>query len=322
MSGRLNLVKLRLLGDGVDLMTPRSQNRNSENSTMSREAARSCHDSAIVSLSRCDDQGLSCHRNRLNRLDNNPWTPVVSAPASPTSPHWTNLVVRGLFYATVLAGAGCGLGQSGPQEYSEAEKKAQFDKLLAAYPAEPTDTPEQTRKKEAEVEEKLPRVEAMLVEVKTDSARVDEVVELSMNLVALAPKHRAANIAYCKAQLASFFAKEADDHYQALVAINSAVREVERFLEIFNDVSESERQLFQEVYFNQARREGYYPQGGDSPEIFKNAIESLMKLGFHDAERLKAEPKFAYFFTDKKFAPVLETAIARIEGSAADDKPK
>jgi len=294
-----------------------------DHSTVSLETAFSCHDSATVSLSRGDDQGSSNHRNQLGQVDMKPWTPVVSAPSSPTSSHWTTLVARSLVYASILAGAGCGLGgQAGPQEYSEAEKKAQIDKLLAAYPATPTDTPEQIRKKEAEVEEKLPQVNAMLEELKTDPARVDEVVDLSMNLVALAPKHRAANIAYCKAQLASFFAKEADDHYDAWVAINSATREIERFREIFDDLTEDERKLFQEVYFNQARREGYFPDGEDAPDVFKSAIENLMKMGFRDVERLKAEPKFARFFTDPTFAPVLESAIKQIEESSAPAQPK
>lgn len=309
--------------DDADLLKPSIRNRNLDNSTVSHEAALSCHDSAIVSLSHGDDQRLSSHQNRLSRFDKNPWNAVVSAPASLTPPHWTILIVRSLVYATILAGSGCGLwGQVGPQEYSEAEKKAQLEKLLAAYPAEPTDTPEQTRKKEAEVEEKLPQVNAMLKELTTDSARVDEVVELSMHLVSLAPKHRAANVAYCKAQLASFFAKEANDHYQAWVAISSAAREIDRFQEIFNDLSEDERKLFQEVYFNQARREGYFPDGEDAPEAFRNAIENMMKMGFRDLERLKTEPKFARFFTDPEFAPVLKAAIAQIEGPAADNQPK
>ncbi len=320
MSDRLDLINLPLLGDDANLLTTRIQNRNS---TVSHEAANSCNDSAIVSHSRRDDQGLSHPRDRLSRLDKNPWNAVVSATASSTSPHWTILVARSLVYATILAGAGCGLGgQGGTQEYSEAEKKAQLDKLLAAYPAEPADTPEQTRKKEAEVEEKLPQVNSMLEELKTDPARVDEVVNLSMNLVALAPKHRAANVAYCKAQLASFFAKEGKDHYQAWVAISSAAREIERFREIFDDMSEDERKLFQEVYFNQARREGYFPDGEDAPDAFKTAIENLLTMGFRDVERLKAEPKFAHFFTDPKFAPVLEAAIAQINGSAAPAQPK
>ena len=303
-------------------MTPRSHNQHLDNSTVPHEAALSCHDSAVVPHSHSDDQGLSYLRNRLSQLDKNPRTPVVSAPASPTSSHWTALAVRSLVCATLLAGAGCGLGKSGPPEYTEAEMKAEQEKLLAATPAEPVDTPEQTQKKEAEVEEKLPRVNAMLEEIKTDPARVDEVVDLSMNLVALAPEHRAANIAYCKAQLASFFAKEANDKYKALEAINSAAREIERFQDIFNDLSEDDRKLFQEVYFNQARREGYFPDGENAPEVFKTAIENLMKMGFRDAERLKAEPKFAGFFTDPKFAPALEAAIKQIEESSAPAQPK
>lgn len=322
MSDCLNLVKLLLSGNDVDLMMPRCQNQNLDTSTVSHKASLSCHDSAVAPPSHGDDQGLPYHRNQLSQFDKNLRTPVVSAPASPTSSPWTTLVVRSLVCATLLAGAGCGLGKSGPPEYTEAEKKAQIDKLLAATPAEPTDTPEQIRNKEKEVEEKLPQVNAMLEEIKTDPAKVDQVVELSMNLVALAPEHRAANVAYCKAQLASFFAKESNDHYKALEAINSAAREIERFREIFDDMSEEERQLFQEVYFHQARREGYYPDGENAPEVFKTAIENLMKMGFRDAERLKAEPKFAGFFTDPKFAPALEAALAQIKGSAADDQPK
>lgn len=304
----------------MGLMTPRSQNRNLETSTVSRDAAISCHDSVIVSPSCCDNQELSYHQNRLSRLDKSPRTGVVTVTPPPTSRTWKTLIVRSLVYAMILAGAGC--GQAGAPEYTEAEKKAQLDKLLAATPPEPVDTPEQIRDKEKKVEEGLPRVVAMLEEIKTNSGRVDEVVELSMSLVALAPKHRAANVAYCKAQLASFFAKESNDHYKALIAINSAAREIERFQEIFDDMSEEERQLFQEVYFNQARREGYYPDGENAPEVFKTAIENLMKMGFRDEERLRAEPKFAGFFTDPKFAPALEAALAQIKSPAADNQPK
>ncbi|MFO1006396.1 MAG: hypothetical protein U0929_10590 [Planctomycetaceae bacterium] len=323
MSDRLNLAKLPLMGDDADLLTPRIQNLNLDYTTVTHEAATSCHDSSIAALSRGDDQGLSNLRNPLGQLDKYPWTPVVHAPASTTSMHWTTRVARSLVYVTILAATGCGLGgQGGSQEFSEAEQKAQVEKLLAAYPQKPTDTPEQIRKKEAEVEEKLPQVNAMLEELKTDPAKVDEVVSLSMNLVSLAPEHRAANVAYCKAQLASFFAKEAKDHYQALVAINSAAREIERFLAIFNDLTEDERKLFQEVYFNQARREGYYPDGENAPEVFRNAIENLLKMGFRDVQRLKTEPKFAHFFTDPEFAPVLESAIKQIEEPAAPAQPK
>ncbi len=319
MSDRLSLFKLHLMGDDVDLLTPHIQNQKLDHSTVPHEAGMSFHDSEVSSPSHGDDQGSSCFQNRLARLDKYLSTPVVSTPGSS---FWTILLARSLVCATILASAGCGLWQSGPQEYTEDEKKAELDKLLAAYPAEPADTPEQTQKKEAEVEEKLPRVVAMLEELKTDPSKVDEVVETSMHLVSLAPKHRAANIVYCKAQLASFFAKEEGDRYDALVAITSAAREIERFREIFDDMSEDERKLFQEVYFNQARREGYYPDGEDALDVFKNAIENLMKMGFRDAERLRAEPKFAGFFTDPRFASVLKAAIAQIEGSATDDQPK
>lgn len=266
------------------------------------------------------DQRLSYRRNRLSRLDEGLCTPVGCAPMARSSPHWITLVVRSLVCATILSCAGCGLSQTGPRELTEQEKKAQLDKYLAAYPAAPTDSPEQIREKEAEVEETLPRVHSMLDEVKADPARVDEVVRLSMRLVSLVPKHRAANVAYCKAQLASFNAKEANDPYNALIAINSAARAIVLFREIFNDYSEDERMLFQEVYFNQARRVGYFPDGEEAPNAFKDAIENLMKLGFRDAERLRAEPKFQYFFTDPKFAPVLEAALAQIENSTADDQ--
>ena len=302
---RQQSVKLVGRGKSSTLMTPRIPNRKLDHSIVLHTADSSCSDPLIVFFSRGDDWALSDR-----------------AATSPSKPSWTAKVFRGLVCAGMLACVGCTQGNTGPQTYNDAEKKAQVEKLLAAYPAEPTDGPERKQQKEAEVEETLPRVVTMLEEIKTDPSRVDEVVKLSMHLVSLVPKHRAANIAYCKAQLAAFLAKEANAPFDALVAINSAARQIERFRDIFDDPSEDERQLFQEVYFNQARREGSFPNGEGAPVAFKNAIENLMKLGFRDAERIRSEPKFQDFFTNPQFAPVLEAALLQIEGSTAEDQSK
>jgi hypothetical protein len=216
----------------------------------------------------------------------------------------------------ILVGVGC--GQTGPREYTEEEAQAQLDELLAAYPATPPDTPEQIREKEAKVEETLPQVYAMLEEARTDPTKVDEVVELSMSLLTLVPGHRAAKVAYGKAQLASFFAKEATDPYNRAIAICSAVLEIDRLRENYDDLSEDEVQLCQEVYFNRARLVGYYPHAEGALDDFKDAIGKLISLGFNDVERLKAEPSFEYFFTNPKFAPILQAAIAQIEVSAEE----
>jgi hypothetical protein len=228
--------------------------------------------------------------------------------------------------AVMLVGAGgCGLGQTGPQEYTEEEAKAQLDELLAKYPLPPPDTPEQIREKEAKVEAAMPQVYELLEAAKTDPTKVDAAVELSMSQLTLVPGHRAAKVAYGKAQLASFFAKEDTDPTNMASAIRSACLEMDRLRENYSDLSEDEVQLCQEVYFNRARLEGLYPHGSDTLGIFTDAIGKLMSLGFRDAERLKSEPRFQYFFTDPKFAPVLQDAIAKIEASAeekpAEEKP-
>ncbi len=297
-------------------MTPLSKDRILEHSPVSHEAARSFNDSVTGSIQPGNNPGLSYHQNRLCRLDGKQCTSVVRDPVAQASPRWATVVVRSLICAVILVGVGC--GQTGPRQYTEEEVQAQRDKLLAANPATPPDTPEQIREKEAKVEETLPQVYAMLEEAKTDPTKVDEVVELSMSLVTLLPEHRAANVAYGKAQLASFFANEATDPYNRAVAINSAAREIDRLRKIFDDLSEDELQLCQEVYFNRARQVGYYPHGEDAPDQFKDAIEKLMSSGFRDAERLKTEPKFEYFFTDPKSAPVLQAAIAQIEESGEE----
>ncbi len=227
------------------------------------------------------------------------------------------MVVRSLICAVILVGVGCGQ-QTGPREYTEEEAQAQRDELLKAYPVPPPDTPEQIREKEAKVEETLPQVYKLLEEAKTDPTKIDEVVELSMSLLTLVPGHRAAKVAYGKALMASFFANEATDPYKGAIAINSAVLEIDRLRKNFDDLTEDELQLCQEVYFNQARREGYFPHGEDAPDTFKEAIEKLISSGFRDAERLKTEPKFQYFFNDPKTAPVLQSAIAQIEASAEE----
>jgi len=223
--------------------------------------------------------------------------------------------VRLLLCVGLLATVGCNQDGSG-QKYKKKTADEQRAELLERYKAPPPDTPEQIQQKEEKVEETLPQVYAMLEEAKTDPTKNDEVVELSMSLLTLVPGHRAAKVAYGKARMGAFFATEGKDHYNAAIHINSAVMEIDRLRENFDDLSESELQLCQEAYFNQARREGYFPQSEDAPDTFKEAIEKLMSSGFRDVERLKTEPKFEYFFTDPRTAPVLQAAIAQIEASA------
>lgn len=228
--------------------------------------------------------------------------------------------------ACILVGVGC---DQDPQKYNEEEAKAQQQELLERFPIPPPDTPEELREKEAIVEETLPKVYELLEEAKTDPTKVDEVVKLSMSLLTLVPGHRAAKVAYGKARLASFFVKEAidengqmiDQHYMA-IDIRSACLEMDRLRNTYEDLSEDEVQLCQEIYFNRARLEGFYPHGEDAVEIFNDTIGKLMSLGFNDVERLKTEPRFEYFFTDPKFAPVLQAAIEQMEASAEDDGAK
>ncbi|MCA9074759.1 MAG: hypothetical protein KDA93_06990 [Planctomycetaceae bacterium] len=239
-------------------------------------------------------------------------------PVAVASPSWITLANRCLICAVILISVGCG-PQAGPREFSEEEIQARREALLKAHPLPPADTPEQIREKEEKVEATLPEVYALLEDVKADPARVDELVDLSMSLLTLVPNHREAKVAYLKSQLASFYAKEGQDHFNALVAINSAILEADRLRENFGDLSDEELQVCQDVYFNQARREGYFPHSEDAFDVFRVAMDKLMKSGFDDAERLKAEPKFEYFFSNPKFAAILDAAIAQIEGSAEDD---
>ncbi|MCA9111793.1 MAG: hypothetical protein KDA52_17705 [Planctomycetaceae bacterium] len=218
----------------------------------------------------------------------------------------------------ILASVGCG-PKTDPGAFSEEEVQARRDQLAKAFPVPPPDTPEQIREKEAKVEATLPQVYVMLEEAESDPTKIDDVVKLSMSLLTLVPGHRAAKVAYGKARLAEFHNKETTDAVHALIAINSAVLEMDRLREDFDDLSEDELQLCQEVYFNQARREGYFPQGEEAVDTFKDAISKLMASEFNDAERLKTEPKFQYFFNDPKTAPDLESAIEQIESSAAEN---
>ncbi|WP_146374310.1 hypothetical protein [Symmachiella macrocystis] len=236
-----------------------------------------------------------------------------------TAARWATVVVRSLICAVILFEVGCGQGQSGPREYSKEEAQAQIDEALKKFPVAPPDTPEQIREKVAKVEETLPKVYELLEEAEQDPKKIDEVVDLSMSLLTQVPDHREAKVAYGRAQLASFYAKEAtdengkmlDQHHMG-VAIRSASLEMDRLQKNHADLSEEEVQLCQEIYFNRARMEGLYHF---EPGEFNTTIGKLMSSGFNDAERLKAEPRFEYFFTDPKTAPVLEAAIAEIEGS-------
>lgn len=316
------IIKLVCFFDDVCLITPLSENRIGDHPTMSHKPARSFNDSDTVSIQPGNDQGLSYHQNRLCRLENNPCPSIVPAPVAQASPRWAILVVRSLTCALILFEVGCGQGQSGPREYSKEEAQAQIDEALKKFPVAPPDTPEQIREKEAKVEESLPKVYELLEASKQDPKKIDEVVELSMSLLTLLPEHRAAKVAYGKAQLASFFAKEAtDEHGKMLdqhhmgVAIRSASLEMDRLRKNHEDLSEEEVQLCQEIYFNRARMEGLYHF---EPGEFTTTIGKLMSSGFNDVERLKAEPRFEYFFTDPQTAPVLQAAIAQIEGPAKE----
>jgi hypothetical protein len=233
-------------------------------------------------------------------------------------------VIFTLLFAGLLVAAGC-RQESGPETFSEKDAIAAREELLKRFPAPPPDTPEQVQQKEATVAESLPKVYELLELAKSDPTKTDEAVELSMSLVALVPSHREAVVAYCKAQLASFFAKEVtneegrmvDEHHMA-IAIRSATSEIDRLRKDFTDFSEDEVQLSQEIYFHRARLEGFYPLGSDAPELFRDTIGKLVSSGFRDTERLKKEPRFQSFLTDPKFAPALQAAITQMEEAAKD----
>ncbi len=289
---------------------------------MSHEATRSFNDAVSDSIQVASDQGLSHSRNQRSRFDDTDHPSIVRSSAKQTVARWATVIVRSWICALILFEVGCSRGDTGPREYSKEEAQAQIDEALKKFPVPPPDTPEQIREKKAKVEETLPKVYELLEAAKEDPEKVDEVVELSMSLLTLVPEHRAAKVAYGKAQLASFYAKEAtdesgkmlDQHHMG-VAIRSASLEMDRLQKNHDDLTEEEVQLCQEIYFNRARMEGLYHF---EPGEFNTTINKLMSSGFNDVERLKAEPRFEYFFTDPKTAPVLEAAIAQIEGHAKE----
>lgn len=229
--------------------------------------------------------------------------------------------LRVLICAGLFVSGGC-RQESGPTVYSEADAAAQKEALLKSFPAPAPDSPEQIQQKEATVAESLPKVYELLEQAKADPTKTDAAVELSMNLVALLPSHREATVAWCKAQLASFLAKEATDSngrivdaYNMAVAIRSAASGARSFKEKYEPLSKDEVQLFQEIFFNMARLEGLDHQGEGAAESFNEALRDLMSLGFSDVERLKAEPRFKGFFANPKTATGLQAAIAQMEAS-------
>jgi len=215
--------------------------------------------------------------------------------------------------------SGC---RKGPTEFTETEADAQKDELLKRFQAPPADTPEQIQEKQAKVTEGLPKVRELLEQAKTDPKKTDEAVELSMSLVALVPNHREAMVTYCKAQMASFYAKEAlnaegimaDEHNMA-IAIRSAGSQIDRLRKEFKDLSEDEVKLCHDAYFHRARLEAFYPDGSDSESIFREAIDKLISTGFRDAERLRTEPRFEKVLNNPKFGPAIKAAIEQIEGA-------
>ena len=290
-----------------------------DHSAVSYEVARSLNNPVVLAVPHGNDQERPCHRNRRCRLHEHPRLSLVRGLVTQPSRRRAAQVVRSIICAVLFAGAGCRQEQTRAPEYNEEEAKAQLAKLLEMFPIPAPDTPEQIREKEAKVEETLPQVYELLEKARTDPEKVDEVVELSMSLLTLVPGHRAAKVAYGRAQLAAFFASEATDPYNRAIAINSAVLEIDRLRENFDDLSEDEVQLCQDVYFNRVRLEGYSPHGTEL-EAFRDTIGKLMSVGFRDAERLRTEPRFAAFFADPKFAPVLQAAIAQIEASTEEDQ--
>lgn len=232
-----------------------------------------------------------------------------------------------LICAGLLVSAGC-WQKSEPKAFSEEEAKAQREALLKSFPAAAPDTPEQIQQKEAKVAESLPRVYELLELAKSDPAKTDEAGELSMSLVALLPSHRGARVAWCRTQLASFFAKETPDKngktadiFSLGMAIRSAALGARYLKENYKDLSEDEVQLCQEIFFNRARFEGLNEHGEDAATLFNEAIGDLMSVGFNDVERLKAEPRFKGFFANPKTASVLEAAVAKIEASTKSEPP-
>lgn len=285
---------------------------------MPLQAARSFDTSVDVPIASDTGDGMPSQQVRRSRLNDRPYTSLVRDSLRWTISHWTVVAVRSLICVAILVGVGCDQ-QSGPREYSEEEIQARREEMAKTFPVPPPDTPEQIQEKKDKVEATLPQVYELLEEVKTDPSKVDDVVDLSMSLLTLVPDHREAKVAYLKAQLASFFAKEGKDHYNALIAINSAVLEADRLRENFDDLSDEELQVCQDVYFNQIRREGYFPHNEDALDVVQGATDKMMRSGFRDAERLQTEPKLQPLFKNPQTAAVLQSAIAEIEASGASD---
>jgi hypothetical protein len=231
-----------------------------------------------------------------------------------------------LMCAGFLVATGC---QDAPDAMNDSPDAyaAAREEVLRRNPVPPPDTPEQTAEKIATVEASLPKVYELLEEAETyleegkwDTPKYNELCDFSMSLLTLVPGHREGKVAYCKCRLVSYFAKEMpdgdrrfnDEHHMG-VDIRSAALEIDRLRE-FSDLSEEEVQLCQKVYFERARMNGI----SHDTEDFADTLQRLMSAGFRDAERLKAEPRFEYFFTDPATAPLLQAAIVQIEMSAED----
>jgi len=293
---------------------------------VSHKAARSNIDSAKVSNHPGSDLGHSFFPNQPHRQTEHVDALNVSGSRAEVLPRWTGRLVKGLVCGVMFVGIGCGQAETDPNQISQEKAKAQLEESLRAYPMPKPDTPEQIREKEAKVEATLPEVYEKLELARRDPTKIDEVVDLSMSLLTLVPDHRAAKVAYGKAQLASFYAKEVidengemlDEHHMA-VAIRLACLEMDRLRENFDDLTNDEEKLCQEVYFNRARMEGMYHS---EPEEFITTINKLMSTDFNDVERLKSEPRFEYFFTDPKTAPVLKSAVEKLEGAEEEDADK
>ena len=267
-------------------------------------------------------EGQPCYQDRQWRLDDSRRSSNVRSAFAQVSAGWLTRIVRTLICTCILVGVGCGQGDSGPQGPDEEGAAAELEELLKRFPVPPPDTPEQIQQKEAIVEENLPKVYELLEEAKTDPTKLEEAVEMSMGNLTLLPGHRAAKVAFGKARLARFFVNEAidengkmfDQHHMG-IDIRSGSLEMDRLRENYEDLSEDELQICQEIYFNRARMEAFY---GYLTEDFNESIKKLMSVGFSDVKRLKTEPRFESFFTDPTTAPVLQAAIAQMEASAED----